>query len=152
MFGRLRSLLMRHPLVPLAILALVADAFYLSAVVRPRQERFFASIVPEADGEAARIRVEGEVCSVRAPVPASRGELKYRFRIRNPRFLDLDGREIETSRGTLPVVWYSPRPEKAGFAPEPGSGVVPGASPRTGGSGRTLPRSSSRDDAPSSRP
>lgn len=121
MFGRLRSLLMRHPLVPLAILALVADAFYLSAVVRPRQERFFASIVPEADGEAARIRVEGEVCSVRAPVPASRGELKYRFRIRNPRFLDLDGREIETSRGTLPVVWYSPRPEKAGFAPEPGA-------------------------------
>ena len=120
MFGSLRSTLLRHPLVPLAILALVADAFYLSAVVRPRQERFFASIAPK-DGEPRRLRVEGEVCSVRAPVPASRGELKYRFRIRNPRFLDLEGAEIESARGSLPVVWYSPRPEKAGFPPEPGA-------------------------------
>ncbi len=119
--GSFRSLLLRHPLVPLAILALVADAVYLTAVVRPRQERFFASIVPESNEEVRRLRVEGEVCAVRAPVPATRGELKYRFRIKNPRFIDLEGNEIEAARGTLPVIWYSPRPKNAGFAPEPGA-------------------------------
>ncbi len=114
-------MLLRHPLVPLAILTLAADAFYLSAVARPRQERFLASIAPESNEKARRLRVVGEVCAVRAPVPATRGELKYRFRIKNPHFLDLDDHEIEMARGTLPVIWYSPRPEKAGFPPEPGA-------------------------------
>ena len=117
----LKTFLQRHPLVPLAILAIVADAVYIQAVARPGRERFLASFLPDSNGNIARVRVEGEVTGVRAPVPATRGELKYRFRLKNPRFLDENGEERETIRGSLPVIWYTPRPEKAGFAPEPGA-------------------------------
>ncbi len=114
-------MLLRHPLVPPAVIAVIAAAAYVHYVVEPGRERFMASFVPKTPGQAIRIRVEGEVTAVRAPVPATRGELKYRFRLKNPRFLDEDGRERETMRGSLPVIWYTPRPEKAGFAPEPGA-------------------------------
>ena len=110
----------RHPLVPVAILVVAAAAAYVHGVVRPRTERFIASFALDAE-RAAHTRVQGEVVSVRAPVPATRGELKFRFRIKNPRFLDEDGAVIGEIGGTLPVIWYSPRPEKAGFAPEQGA-------------------------------
>ncbi len=117
----IKSFLCRHPLVPLAILAIVADTAYIQVVARPGRERFLASFMPDAAGNAARVRVEGEVMGVRAPVPATRGELKYRFRLKNPRFLGEDDETRETILGSLPVIWYTPRPEKAGFAPEPGA-------------------------------
>ncbi len=115
------SFLQRHPLVPLAILAIVADAVYLHAVARPGRERFLASFMPDAAGNAVRVQVEGEVTGVGAPVPATHGELKYRFRLKNPRFIGEDGGARGAMRGSLPVIWYTPRPEKAGFAPEPGA-------------------------------
>ena len=112
--------LRRHPLVPLAILVIVAASLYVHGVLRPRRERFIAAFALDAE-RAARIRVQGEVVAVRAPVPATRGELKFRFRLRNPQFFDESGAPSRTISGTLPVIWYSPRPQKAGFAPEPGA-------------------------------
>ena len=110
----------RHPLVPVAILVVVAAAAYVHGVVLPRRERFISSFALDAE-RAAQIRVQGEVVSVRAPVPATRGELKFRFRLKNPKFLDEDGAVTREIAGTLPVIWYSPRPQKAGFAPEQGA-------------------------------
>ena len=116
----LRIFLRRHPLVPLAILVIVAAALYVHGVVLPRQERFIAAFAYDAE-RAARIHVRGEVVAVRAPVPATRGELKFRFRLKNPQFFDENDDLSRTISGTLPVIWYSPRPEKAGFAPETGA-------------------------------
>jgi ComEC/Rec2-related protein len=112
--------LRRHPLVPLAIVAVVAAALYVHGVILPRRARFISAFALEAQ-RAAQIRVQGEVVSVRAPVPATRGELKFRFRLKNPQFLDEDGAIIKAITGTLPVIWYSPPPQKAGFAPEQGA-------------------------------
>ena len=112
--------LRRHPLVPVAIAVIVAAAAYVHGVVRPRQERFIATFASDSE-HASKTRVQGEVVSVRAPVPATRGELKFRFRLKNPQFLDEEGAVIRKMDGTLPVIWYSPRPEKAGFPPEPGA-------------------------------
>ena len=112
--------LRRHPLVPLAILVIVAAALYVHGVVLPRRERFIAAFAYDAE-RAARIHVRGEVVAVRAPVPATRGELKFRFRLKNPQVFDETGALSRTLSGTLPVIWYSPRPQKAGFAPEPGA-------------------------------
>ena len=106
--------------MPVAVLVVVAAAAYVHGVVLPRRERFIASFALDAE-RAAHTRVRGEVVAVRAPVPATRGELKYRFRLKNPQFLDDKGGAIRKIEGTLPVIWYSPRPEKAGFPPEPGA-------------------------------
>ena len=112
--------LRRHPLVPLAVVAIVAAALYVHGVVRPRRERFISAFALDMQ-RAAQIKVQGEVVSVRAPVPATRGELKFRFRLKNPQFFDEDGSIIKEIKGTLPVIWYSPPPIKAGFAPEQGA-------------------------------
>ncbi len=117
---QLCACLRRHPLVPLAILAIVAASLYVHGVVLPCRERFISAFALDAE-RAANVRVQGEVVSVRAPVPATRGELKFRFRLKNPRFFDETGAPSRTITGTLPVIWYSPRPEKAGFSPEPGA-------------------------------
>ena len=106
--------------MPLAIVAVVAAALYVHGVVRPRRERFISAFALDAQ-RAAQTRVQGEVVSVRAPVPATRGELKFRFRLKNPQFFDDDGSVIKEIKGTLPVIWYSPPPKKAGFAPEQGA-------------------------------
>ena len=116
----LRDFVRRHPLVPVAVLAIVAAAAYVHCVVLPRRGRFIASFALDAE-RAAHIHVQGEVVSVRAPVPATRGELKFRFRLKNPQFLDENGSVIREIAGTLPVIWYSPRPKNAGFAPEQGA-------------------------------
>ncbi len=110
----------RHPLVPVAILVVVAATVYVHGVVLPRRERFIADFAHDAE-RAAHTIVQGEVVAVRAPVPATRGELKFRFRLKNPKFLDENGSVIREIKGTLPVIWYSPPPKKAGFAPEQGA-------------------------------
>jgi ComEC/Rec2-related protein len=106
--------------VPVAIVVVVAAAAYVHGVVQPRRERFISAFALDAQ-RAAQTRVQGEVVSVRAPVPATRGELKFRFRLKNPHFYDDDGSVIKEIKGTLPVIWYSPPPKKAGFAPEQGA-------------------------------
>ena len=120
MASQLFNLLRRHPLVPLAIVVILVAALYMHGVVRPQRERFISAFALDAE-RAAQIRVQGEVVSVRAPVPATRGELKFRFRLKNPQFLDEEGAVIREITGTLPVIWYSPPPKKAGFAPERGA-------------------------------
>ena len=117
---QLRACLSRHPLVPLAVMAVVAAALYVHGVVLPRRERFISAFALDAE-RAAHTIVQGEVVAVRAPVPATRGELKFRFRLKNPKFLDANGSVIREVTGTLPVIWYSPPPKKAGFAPEQGA-------------------------------
>ena len=117
---QLCACLRRHPLVPVAVLAIAIAAAYVHGVVLPGRERFISSFALDAE-RAAHIKVQGEVVSVRAPVPATRGELKFRFRLRNPQFLNEDGSVIREIKGTLPVIWYSPPPKKAGFAPERGA-------------------------------
>jgi ComEC/Rec2-related protein len=116
----LRDSVRRYPLVPVAVLAIVAAAAYVHCIVLPRRERFISAFALDAE-RAAHIKVQGEVVSVRAPVSATRGELKFRFRLKNPKFLNEDGSVIREIGGSLPVIWYSPRPKKAGFAPEQGA-------------------------------
>ncbi len=106
--------------MPLAIVAIGAAALYMHGVVRPRRERFISAFAIDAE-RAAQVRVQGEVVSVRAPVPATRGELKFRFRLKNPQFIDEDGSVTKAINGSLPIIWYSPPPKKAGFAPEHGA-------------------------------
>lgn len=110
----------RHPLLLPAILAIIVDAAYISFVYRPNQEQLVAEFSEHA-GTGEAVFVRGEVMSVRSPVPATRNELKYRFRIKNPTVNDGTGTFSETLSGTLPVIWYSTKPGNGGFAPEAGA-------------------------------
>ena len=115
-----RSAIFRHPLVPLAVLAVIADIVYMATVRAPEVEKNIAEMTAFAEA-GAKIHVIGEVTSVRAPVAASRGELKYRFSMKNVRYEGKDGRAQNEVEGFLPVTWYTPKPEDGGFAPENGA-------------------------------
>lgn len=110
----------RHPLVPLAIIFIIVDACFLSFVRKPESDKIFSEFAEYAE-TTKKVIVTGEVTAIQAPVRASKGELKYRFRLKNPHFENKDGSVKGDLRGYLPVIWYAPRIDDGGFAPESGA-------------------------------
>ena len=118
MLGAFGRFWRRHPLAPVAVTLVVADVLYMRGLESPRREEEVADFAHEAE-VAGTVRVRGVVDAVGAPTAATRGELKYRFVLRDPVFEGFDMRVAEGEG--IPVVWYTPPPMKYGFPPEKGA-------------------------------
>lgn len=136
-FAPLARLWRRHPLVPVALALLAADVAYVRMSAAPRRATELADFAHEAQTDGI-VHVSGTVGDVGSPVAATRGEIKYHFRLVDPVFRDYDF----TARPgeSLPVVWYSPRPGNYGFPPEKGA--------RFEMDGRIYPRRRLRETSP----
>lgn len=118
MLGVVGRLWRRHPLAPVAVALVLADVLFMRGAQPSRRPEDVADFAHEAE-LAGTVRARGIVDSVRAPVAAGRGELKYRFLLRDPVF---EGFDFRAGKGEwLPVVWYGPPPGKRSFQPEKGA-------------------------------
>lgn len=108
----------RHPLAPVAVVVVLVAALHARYLESPHRSEEVADFAHEAEVTGV-VRVRGVVDAVQSPVAASRGELKYRFMLRDPQF---EGFDIRAEKGEgIPVVWYTPPPMKYGFPPERGA-------------------------------
>lgn len=114
----------RHPFaryIAIVVFITVASVFHAQRADLP-YDRAGERLCYAADN-GTRCVVTGEVVAVRAPSKASRGELKYRFSLRNCAVKGEADDEFLPLWGALPVIWYGKPPEKAAITPERGMGI-----------------------------
>jgi ComEC/Rec2-related protein len=70
-----------------------------------------------------RVMVSGVVFATRSPVKATYGELKHRFRLRDPVVSFHEGDPGSPLHDSLAVVWYGKRPERGGYQPRNGDRI-----------------------------
>lgn len=73
--------------------------------------------------KGGRVMVSGEVFATRAPVKATYGELKHRFRLRDPIVSFHEGDAGSPLHDSIAVVWYGKRPDRGGYQPRNGDRV-----------------------------
>ncbi len=114
------ALFCRRSRLPLALAALVSAAL-LRAAAAAGEICSNESLFVTTCGTYSAVTVRGEVFAVQRPYPASGGELRYRFRLRNADFrFRGDPMDLEAP---VSVTWYARPPEAGGVAPRRGMEV-----------------------------
>ena len=114
------AVLCRPSRLPLALAALAATGL-LRAVCAANSAGTSESLFVNSCDSYTPVTVRGEVFAVQRPLPASRGELRYRFKLRNADFR-FRGSPMRLDSPVW-VIWFAKPPDAGGVAPRRGMEV-----------------------------